>query len=158
MENNKITNNIHNGNKLWTMISSEYLKAAITVVEDKLTKNGKKLPNKLPTQLEDSKELENSDITYYQELIGILQWSTEIGHFIILYKVSIMSLFQALLRRGHLQHVLHIFGYTSKRIRSRKYVCWNITPELCDDSFGVHLYVELVVSISHVHTVVSVPV
>ena len=25
---------------------------------------------------------------------------------------------------------------------SRKYVCWNATTELCDDSFGVHLYVE----------------
>ena len=41
---------------------------------------------------------------------------------------------------------------------SRKYVCWNIIPRLCDDSFGMHLYVEWVVSIRHVPTVVLVPV
>ena len=41
---------------------------------------------------------------------------------------------------------------------NRKYVCWNITPRLCDDSFGMHLYVELVVPISHVPTVALVPV
>ena len=57
------------------------------------------------------------DATYiimFQELIGYLRWSTEIGRIDILHEVLVLSAFQAATREGHLHQVFHIFDFMIK--------------------------------------------
>ncbi len=54
-------------------------------------------------------------LTFYQELIGILRWATELGRADILQAVSILSQYQSSPREGHLNELLYIFGYLKKR-------------------------------------------
>ena len=106
------------------MSSVKYLKAAIDNVEEKLAKDGIKLPtgNTPMTSgyhpAEDvSAELNSDELQYYQELIGVLRWAIEIGRVDILLEVALLSSHLALPREGHLQQVYHIFGYLKKSSR-----------------------------------------
>ena len=120
----KVTSN--EGTTCWTMSSVKYLKAAIDNVEEKLAKDGLKLPtgNTPMTSgyhpAEDvSAELNSNELQYYQELIGVLRWAIEIGRVDILLEVALLSSHLALPREGHLQQVYHIFGYLNKSPRRR---------------------------------------
>jgi hypothetical protein len=113
----KMTN--ENGTVCWAIDSEKYCKAAVRNVEEKLAKEGKRLPSKCKTplplnykpELEISAELKADGLQYYQELIGVLRWSCEIGRVDILLEVSQMSSHLALPRIGHLEKLMHIFGY-----------------------------------------------
>ena len=50
-------------------------------------------------------------LQFYQELIGSLRWAVEIGRVDILLETTLMSTYLAMPREGHLEQVLHIFGY-----------------------------------------------
>ena len=56
-------------------------------------------------------ELKADGVQYYQEIVGMLRWAVEIGRVDILLEVSMMSAHLALPREGHLEQVIHIFGY-----------------------------------------------
>jgi hypothetical protein len=56
-------------------------------------------------------QLEGTDHTYFQELIGILRWSTELGRIDIMVEVSMLSTNLAMPRNGHLEQAIHIFAY-----------------------------------------------
>jgi hypothetical protein len=68
-----------------------------------------KLPTKIHTpmvssyvpELDGTPELEPDELQYFQELIGMLRWATEIGQVDILHEVSILSQYQASPREGH---------------------------------------------------------
>ena len=62
-------------------------------------------------ELDTSDELEGEEITYFQELIGMLRWAIELGRVDIYHEVSLLSQFQASPREGHLEELLHIFAY-----------------------------------------------
>jgi hypothetical protein len=62
-------------------------------------------------ELDASKELDKDGIKIIQELVGELQWATEMGCVDIMLELSILSSFQASLCQGHLDQVLHIYGY-----------------------------------------------
>ena len=101
------------GRQMWTMSSQEYLSAAIKTIEEQdrsalPSKAFTPLPKNYSPELDSSRELNQEDITYYQELIGILRWAIEIGRVDIHHEVSIMSAYQASPRAGHLKHLLHI--------------------------------------------------
>ena len=61
-----------------------------------------------------TEELGEDDVTFFQELIGILRWTTEIGRVDILLEVSLLSQYQASPREGHLEQLLYIFAYLRK--------------------------------------------
>jgi hypothetical protein len=48
---------------------------------------------------------------YYQGLIGVLRWITELGQIDILVAVPMLSRHSVNPRRGHLEQVFHIFAY-----------------------------------------------
>jgi hypothetical protein len=104
--------------------------ASIRNVEEKLEKDGLRLPSKCLTPImhdyhpgEDvSAELTADGMRYYQELIGNLQWGIEIGRLDILLEVALLSSHLALPRRGHLEQVYHIFGYLKQSPRRRLYL------------------------------------
>ena len=62
-------------------------------------------------ELESSLELSSNDITLFQEMIGVLRWTVEIGLVDILLELSLLSSYQASPRQGHLEQIYHIFAY-----------------------------------------------
>ena len=128
------------GGKCWSMSPDKYVKAAIENVEKSLEKKKKKLPTKCATPTtykyrpEDdlSQHLEGDEITYFQELIGVLRWAIEIGRVDILLEVSLLSSQLAAPRVGHLEQVYHIFGYLKKNPKRKIYM----DPELPDIDEG----------------------
>ena len=108
-----------NGTECWTQSSDKYVMASIQSVETTLSEKGNKLPTKCVTpfssgyrpESDTSAELGAEGHRYYQELIGMLRWAVEIGRLDILLEVSMLSHHLALPREGHLEQVMHIFGY-----------------------------------------------
>jgi hypothetical protein len=110
---------LESGKQCWTMSPEQYVKAAVTNVEEDLAKNGKRLPSKCVTPfssnyapwLEDTPELKADGVQRFQELIGQLRWAVEIGRVDILLEVALLSSYLAMPRVGHLEQAFHIFGY-----------------------------------------------
>jgi hypothetical protein len=113
---------LENCTHAWAFGSLQYVRAAVSNVEDYLGTKGLKLPSKAETpiqsiyrpELDVSPELSPAESAYYQSLIGILQWIVELGRIDICLEVSMMSSHLALPREGHLDQVLHIFAYLRK--------------------------------------------
>ena len=70
------------------------------------------------------------EITYFQELIGILRWAIEIGRADILLEVTLLSSQLASPQRGHMDQVYHIFGYLKKNLKRKIY----LDPDLPDNN------------------------
>ena len=117
------------GTKCWTMSSEKYVKAAIENVEARLAKSDSRLPSRCDTPMSTSyhpskdvtREMNAEGLHTYQELIGIIRWSIEIGRIDILLEVSLLSSHLALPRIGHLQAVYWIFGYLKQVPERRLY-------------------------------------
>ena len=62
-------------------------------------------------ELDITHELSPTLASYYMSLIGILRWIVELGRVDICLEVSMMSSHMALPQEGHLDQVIHIFGY-----------------------------------------------
>ena len=115
------------GYECWAMSSDKYCAAAVANVSEVLEKKGLRLPSKCLTplsngyrpELDVSPELKADGVQYYQELVGVLRWAVEIGRVDILLEVSMMSTHLALPRQGHLEQVLHIFGYLKSHKKLR---------------------------------------
>jgi hypothetical protein len=110
----------------WSLSSDTYIKRAIADVEQHLSDIGKGLKRqKQPIRLDYRSELDSSPLlndkltNYYQGLIGVLRWATELGRLDILTPVSLMSSYMAAPREGNLEQLFHIFGYLKSHDRSR---------------------------------------
>ena len=118
------------------MSSREYLKAAITEVALKLHKEGRRLCTNARApisynykpKLDGTTGLKGEDITYYQELISIMRWSTEIGRVDILHEVSLLYLYQASPRIGHMEQLIHIFAFIKAKAKLTLYFNPKIPP------------------------------
>ena len=55
----------------------------------------------------------------YASLIGMLQWMVEMGQVDIINEFLLMSSQMAMPREGHLDAVLHIFGFLKRKYNSR---------------------------------------
>ena len=101
------------------MSSEKYVKSAVANVKEKLAKSEKRLPGRCNTllkpgyrpEMDDSCELKADGLQYYQELVGVLRWMLELGRVDILLETSLMSAHLVLPRLGHLEKLIHIFGY-----------------------------------------------
>ena len=62
-----------------------------------------------------SPELNATDASHYQSLIGVLRWIVELGRVDITCEVSEMASMMALPREGHLEQVYHIFAYLKSK-------------------------------------------
>ena len=110
------------GLECWAMSSDSYVREAVKVVEQFHDSDGKKWKKPMmlfprlnyQLELDDSSLLEPELISRYQQLIGILRWSCELGRLDILLEVSLLSAFSAAPREGHLDTVYHMFAYLRK--------------------------------------------
>ena len=84
---------------------------------------GMKLPGKVTTpmsydyalEMDVSRELNPQELTFYQEIIGMLRWGIEIGRVDITMEVSLLSGYQASPRIGHLEQLLHVVALLKKK-------------------------------------------
>lgn len=118
---------LDDGTMTWAWSSEEYVKNACDMVKEYLDKEDMKLWSKgadLPgstsyrPELDVSENLGEEEIRWYQQLIGMLRWATELGRVDILFEVARLSSFNAFPRRGHLLAVYKIFSYLCKHERS----------------------------------------
>ena len=134
--------NLENGVSAWSFSSSKYVKAAVDNVELHLKEEGRKLPMRASTplssnyrpELDVSDVLNNTELAYYQSLIGVLRWAVELGRVDICLEVSMMSSYLAMPREGHLEEVYHIFSYL-KRHHNSEMVFDPSDPEIEPDKF-----------------------
>ena len=114
------------GLECWAMSSDSYVREAVNVVEKFIEADGgkwKKPKTLFPKtnyqpELDESPLLEPELISRYQQLIGILRWSCELGRFDVLLEVSLLSSFSAAPRKGHLAAVYHMFKYLRNHSRA----------------------------------------
>ena len=130
-----------NGMTCWTITSQEYVKAAVRNVEEAIKTKGRRLPttnletpmnSNYTPELDVTEELGHDDVTFYQELIGVLRWATEIGRVDILLEVALLSQYSASPREGHLDQVLHIFAFLRRHSKLTLY----LSPEMPLMDFG----------------------
>ena len=114
---------ILNGKSIWIMSSKDYVKLMVENAQESLKRDGKGLSNKAVTpmmsgyspEIDESDELGPEEITFYQEIIGMLRWAIEIGRVDIHMEVSLLSSYQASPRIGHLEQLLHIVAFLKKK-------------------------------------------
>jgi Reverse transcriptase (RNA-dependent DNA polymerase). len=89
--------NEQQGDECWTMSSDSYCAAMVKNVEERLQKEGLRLPSKCGTPLQQgykpeldcTAELKADGMQWYQEMIGSLRWAIEIGgRWMLLKKIS----------------------------------------------------------------------
>ena len=136
----KLVNN--EGSDCWAMSADKYCAAAVDTVEDVLKKQGQKLPPYCKTplvkgyqpELDTTPELKADGLQWYQELIGSLRWACEIGRVDILLETTLMASYSAIPRVGHLENVLHIFGYLKSHKKFR--LCFDCScPQFSPNKF-----------------------
>lgn len=119
------------GYEMWSISSYEYVKAAVKNVQEAIKDKHWKLPtrntatpmnNTFVPELDGTAELNDEQHQYYQELIGVLRWATELGRVDILHEVSLLSQYQACPRQGHMEQVMHIFAYLRDHPRRSIYM------------------------------------
>ena len=121
---------LDNGVSAWASSPAKYVWASVENVEKYLKDLGDerwKLPSKCSNpfeldyepELDGSKELNPEMASWYASLIGMLRWMVEIGRVDIITELSLMSSHMAMPREGHLDTVLHIFGYLKAKYNSR---------------------------------------
>jgi len=64
--------------------------------------------------LDSTEYCDENKLTLFQNLIGMLRWTCELGRIEILHEVSLLSQYLAKPRIGHLIQAISIFGYLEK--------------------------------------------
>jgi len=114
----------------WTITSVDYINAAVQTIRDSIKEKKWKLPKRVKTpmlasyypELDTSPELDSSDVTLFQEIIGMLGWAIELGRVNIAVEVSLLSQYQAASRKGHLEQALQIVLYIESRPKLTLYM------------------------------------
>ena len=112
--------------EVWSMPCVDYIKGAIRNVNDMLEKDKVAMtmfgdrhspysPSYRP-EMDVSELLSDTLINRYQQLIGMLRWSIELGRIDIQTEVSCLSQHLCEPRKGHLNAVYLIFRYLQKNI------------------------------------------
>jgi hypothetical protein len=111
-----------NGVLAWASSPSKYVRASVDAVMKYLTNLGdrrwsmpKKAANPFPgdyePELDTTPTLNPELLSWYASLIGMLQWTVEIGRVDIITEVSKMASQMASPWEGHLDALMHIFGF-----------------------------------------------
>jgi hypothetical protein len=111
------------GFEFWYLSANEYLKNVIKVIEEKCRLMVKDVTTPTASnfhpELDTSELLDDTQTSYYQSLVGTLQWLVELGRIDIHYATSCMAKFSASPRKNHLHYVHRIFSYLKSHLRSR---------------------------------------
>lgn len=117
---------LETGRHAWSFSSSQYVQAAVKNVVDTLLQEGSSLPKRASSpwttnyrpETDTTAELTPEKASYYQSLIGILRWITELGRIDITMETSAMASMMAAPREGHLNQLFHMFAYLRNKHNS----------------------------------------
>ena len=70
-------------------------------------------------KLDDLTPLDPDAASYFQTIIGMMQWMVEIGRIDIATEVSLLSLHLAYPQEGHREAALHVMAYLQAKHNSR---------------------------------------
>ena len=121
---------LDNGVMAWAMSLLKYVQQAVANCQTHLNSNyaGRYLlkkwaDNPFPIgygpETDVSAPLLPNQASYYQSLIGIMQWMVEIGQIDIATEVPLLSSYLASLQEGHMDAALHIVSYLGNHHNSR---------------------------------------
>ena len=118
------------GNMCWTITSYDYVIAALQTIKYAITQKPWKITKTENTpmtrsfvpELDVTKELGPDGIQFYQEMIGMLRWETELGTTDLLHDISILLQYQAAPREGKTGDILHIFAFLDWKSRLTLYM------------------------------------
>jgi hypothetical protein len=133
--------------KCWGASSEQYVREAVKNVKARLKQDGfifnKKLSdtNYSPDspfsakmyrpELDTTLECTDEQVSFYQNLIGVLRWIVELGRIDINFEVSVLSHYLCNPRVGHLQQALHIFKYLD--IHKENFISFDPTPLIIEE-------------------------
>ena len=69
-----------------------------------------------------TEELGPDGIQFFQEMIVMIIWATELGRTDLLYEVLLISQYQDLPIEGHMGEILHIFAFLDGKPRLTLYM------------------------------------
>ena len=92
------------------------------------------LPAGYKPELEESAYLDPARLNFYQGLIGILRWICELGRIDIVLPTALMSRYLVAPRWGHLEKLIHMFGYLKQHPRSKMVMDERI-PDFTETSY-----------------------
>ena len=126
----RLKRNIINGNMCWTITSYEYVNSDVQTIKDAIIRKLWKIPKTSDTpmtksfvpELDGTDELGPDGIQFYQEMILMLRWETELVRTDILREVSILSHYHDAPREGHMEEILHIFAFLDGKPRLTLYM------------------------------------
>ena len=117
---------LSDGRLAWAMNCVEYLKGAISNVDNLLKESDSSLklygdgrrpyPSSYRPEMDVTLELDAEMMNRFQQFIGVLRWAIELGRIDILTEVSCLSQHLASPREGHLHAVYKIFRYLQKNM------------------------------------------
>ncbi len=110
----------------WAFSSEQYVKEAVKNVESELLKTNyvlvttatRPMSSGYRPELDISPVLDDIQANWYQNLLGVLRWATELGCIDIQVEVSMLASYLVQPREGRLDQCLHIFAYLKKHKRS----------------------------------------
>ena len=119
-----------NGHSCWTITSVDYVNTAATNISEAVKDGPWALPVKVNTpmlmvclpELDGTPALNEKDTRYFQVVIGILLWATQIGRVDILHEVSLLSQYQACPKQGHMELLTYIGAYMKKKLKRTIYL------------------------------------
>jgi len=114
---------LENGQKCWSLSSSQYVQNAVRNVEDYRRKNGlcplgrasRPWPRDYRPESDVCPDFFPTDASYYQSLIGTLRWVVELGRADLVKETSALASMMVLQREGHLKTIFHMFAFLKKR-------------------------------------------
>jgi hypothetical protein len=137
-----------NGVYAWGMSPLKYIKEAVSIYKKhlKLNYDGRYvLPTRVGNpfvmghepELDETPALDPDRASYFQSIIGVMQWMYEIGCINIATEVSLLYMHLAYPREGHLNAALHVMGYLRSKYNSR--LIFDPTyPHIDDSTFQHH--------------------
>jgi hypothetical protein len=119
---------LEDGRMSWCMMSArDYVKNAVKNVEEELlrenheglkSKADRPYPAGYRAETDITPELSDELANRYQQLIGVLRWTCELGCIDILFEISLLASHTAMPRRGHLEAVYYVFAYLKQHLNS----------------------------------------
>ena len=117
--------------------TTDLLKKLEDMFEGSLRKRNSPMQSEYHPELDTSEYLGEEAHAKYRMLVGSAQWAISLGRFDIAYAVSTLARYSALPREGHLQAMLHVFGYL-KKTSSAKILFDPRQPDYSDYEFIQH--------------------
>ena len=101
------------------MSEEKYVKSAVENVEHNLSEYNQFLPIRCKTPLmsgywtetETPPKLKTEGVTHYQDMVGVIRWSVDLGRVYIILETALMSKYLSFPCRGHIKQVFYLFSY-----------------------------------------------